>query len=143
MNEELKKKPVSGENLKFYDDYIQQQMTDKLGEKLDSSAISAWAKAPTKPSYTAAEVGAIPVSAESTFAKKSDLANVYRWKGSVQTYADLPTLTADDVGFVYDVVGEGGMNYGWTGTAWDPLGSAFQLDFLTNEEVLSILEGTT
>lgn len=70
----------------------------------------------------------------SSYALKSDLANVYHYKGSVATFADLPStsLTAGDV---YNVE-EDNMNYGWTeaGT-WDPLGAIFKMEYLTNEEI--------
>lgn len=49
------------------------------------------------------------------------VASAYKYKGSVATYADLPASGAT-VGDVYDVQADG-MNYAWTGTAWDALGS--------------------
>lgn len=52
----------------------------------------------------------------------SAVASVYRYKGSVATYADLPNnLTEAEAGWVYDVQSSGD-NYSWTGTDWDPLG---------------------
>ena len=42
------------------------------------------------------------------------------------------------VGDVYNVE-DTGMNYGWTGTAWDALGQMFQLDPLSEEEIKAIL----
>lgn len=92
-----------------------------------------WAKEDTKPTYTAAEVGAIPVAEADTFAKKSDLANVYKYKGSVADVDSLPTeeLTAGDV---YNVE-EDGMNYAWTGETWDALGMSFTIDSITNAEI--------
>ena len=76
-------------------------------------------------------------SAASEYAKKSDLANVYVYKGSVATYADLPTtgLTAGDV---YNVEADG-MNYAWTGTAWDALGMVLEIEYLTNAEIDEII----
>lgn len=99
--------------------------------------VPAWAKAATKPTYTAAEVGAIPSSQADSFALKSDLTSVYKYKGSVTAYGDLPTAGLT-VGDVYDV-SETGMNYGWTGEAWDPLGQIFSVEFLTNAEIDAIL----
>ena len=51
----------------------------------------------------------------------SQLTSVYTYKGSVATYADLPA-SGMQVGDVYDVVASG-MNYAWTGTSWDALGT--------------------
>lgn len=71
------------------------------------------------------------------YALKSDIANVYKYKGSVATYAELPkeNLTAGDV---YDVK-ESGMNYAWTGTEWDNLGEVFTITDITNSEIDTIL----
>lgn len=67
------------------------------------------------------------------YAKKSDLASVYKYKGAKATYADLPT-TGNTVGDVWDVTADG-MNYGWTGTAWDALGSVFTIETATDAEI--------
>lgn len=48
-----------------------------------------------------------------------------RFKGSVQTKNDLPENA--DLGDVYNVVAEGGMNYAWTGSEWDALGATIDL----------------
>lgn len=99
--------------------------------------VPAWAKAAQKPSYTATEVGAIPLSMADSFAKKSDVAGAYIYRGSVADFAALPAegMSAGDVYNVEDT----DMNYGWTGTAWDPLGHMFQLDPLTEAEIKAIL----
>ena len=75
--------------------------------------------------------------AASEYAKKSDLANVYVYKGSVAAYSNLPTtgLTAGDV---YNVEADG-MNYAWTGTAWDALGMVLEIEYLTNAEIDEII----
>ena len=46
--------------------------------------------------------------------------------------------TGNTVGDVWDVA-EDNMNYGWTGSAWDPLGQSFTLEFVTNAEIDAIL----
>lgn len=99
--------------------------------------VPAWAKAAAKPTYTAAEVGAIPLTMADSFAKKSDITGAYIYRGSVAAFGNLPAtgLTAGDV---YNVE-EDGMNYGWTGAAWDALGSVFQLDPLTEAEIKAIM----
>ncbi len=95
--------------------------------------VPAWAKAAVKPTYTAAEVGAIPAAQADTFAKKSDLSSVYKYKGSVATMAELPA-EGNEAGDVWNVE-DTDMNYGWTGSAWDPLGGAFAVAAITNEEI--------
>lgn len=111
--------------------------------------VPSWAKASTKPTYTASEVGALPATtripttvAELTdagnYALKSDLANVYKYKGSKATYAQLPT-TGNVAGDVWSVEGEKGMNYAWTGGGWDPLGAVFTISYISNSEIDTIL----
>lgn len=70
------------------------------------------------------------------YAKKSDITSMYRYKGSVASYADLPATgnTANDVWNVED----SGMNYAWTGEAWDALGSVFSITAITAEEIEQI-----
>ena len=104
--------------------------------------VPAWAKTPTKPTYTAAEVGALSIDdANNNFAKKSDISTVYRWKGSKDTYDQLPT-EGNTVGDTWNVK-DTNMNYGWTedGT-WDPLGSPVEISPITNEAIDSIVAGT-
>lgn len=104
--------------------------------------VPAWAKTPTKPTYTAAEVGALSIDdANNNFAKKSDISTVYKWKGSKDTYDQLPT-EGNAVGDVWNVK-DTDMNYGWTeeGT-WDPLGSHVEISAITNEAIDSIVAGT-
>lgn len=101
-----------------------------------------WAKAPTKPSYTPGEIGALSVDdAEANFAKKSDITKIYRPKGSVQSYDQLPQ-EGNEVGDVWNVI-DTDMNYGWTeeGT-WDPLGGITEIPVISNEAIDSIVAGT-
>lgn len=72
-----------------------------------------------------------------TFAKKSDLASVYRYKGSVAAPEDLPA-SGNAVGDVWNVEATD-MNYGWTGEAWDPLGQIFEVEAITNAEIDAIM----
>lgn len=74
------------------------------------------------------------------YAKKSDLTNVYQYAGSVPTFADLPTGLGPVTGTtpVYNVESDG-MNWGWNGTAWDNLGSIFEIAYLSNAEIDQIL----
>lgn len=52
--------PVQNKIIKAEFDEVQSQLDQLSSEKLDSSAIASWAKASSKPSYTASEVGAVP-----------------------------------------------------------------------------------
>jgi len=63
--------------------------------------------------------------------------SVYRFKGSVNTVADLPAAGTEGlvVGDVYNVKqaidgnsSEDGVNYAWTGTAWDSLGGILSVE---------------
>ena len=105
--------------------------------------VPAWAKTPTKPTYTAAEVGALSLDdANKNFAKKSDITSIYRPKGTKPTYDDLPT-TGNEVGDVWNVASDD-MNYAWTvdGT-WDPLGSKIEIGSISNDMIDQIVAGTS
>ena len=69
----------------------------------------------------------------SAFAKKTDIASAYNYKGSKATLADLPT-TGNAVGDVWNVEATG-MNYAWTGSEWDALGGSVDLSgYVTTEQ---------
>ena len=57
------------------------------------------------------------------------LASAYKYKGSVAAYANLPT-TGNVTGDVWNVQTDG-MNYAWTGSAWDALGGTVDLSGYT------------
>lgn len=104
--------------------------------------VPAWAKTPTKPTYTPAEIGALSIDdANAQFAKKSDISNIYKWKGSKETYDQLPT-EGNEVADVWNVK-DTDMNYGWTeeGT-WDPLGGIAEIPIISNEEIDQIVNAT-
>lgn len=68
---------------------------------------------------------------------ETDLTNklsaVYRYKGSVTSYDQLPTDESPEIGDVYDVAN--GMNYAWNGSTWDALGdSRIEVDAMLNQE---------
>lgn len=59
---------------------------------------------------------------------------VYKYKGSVATYQDLPD-TDLTIGDVYNVQSDGN-NYAWTGTEWDKLGGDIDLsNYYTKSEI--------
>lgn len=69
-------------------------------------------------------------------ALKSDLTSLYKYKGSKVNYAALPE-EGNEVGDVWNAE-DTGMNYAWTGTAWDALGAAFEIQAITNAEIDTI-----
>lgn len=75
--------------------------------------------------------------ADGAYAAKSDISNVYKYKGSVASYADLPS-SGQSTGDVYNVEATD-MNYAWTGTAWDQLGATFTITAISNAEIDAIL----
>ena len=85
---------------------------------------------------TASEVNALSTQLETlqgnVYTKDevdTKISSVYKYKGTVATYDALPT-SGQIVGDVYNVESNG-MNYAWTGTGWDALGSAADLsDYL-------------
>lgn len=78
----------------------------------------------------------------STYAKKSEITNMYKYCGSVASSGKLPT-TGQRVGDVYNIeaaskYGGAGMNVAWNGSDWDPLGEIFTITAITNAEIDAI-----
>nr|DAV02131.1 MAG TPA: hypothetical protein [Crassvirales sp.] len=71
--------------------------------------------------------------ANTTYAKKSDISNVYKFKGTKTNYADLPTtgVVTGDVWNITNADAEHGIkagdNVAWNGTAWDNLSGVTDL----------------
>ena len=87
------------------------------------------------------KLNSLPTGTElsNTYAKKSDITNMYVYKGSVADASKLPT-TGQQIGWVYNIetssqYGGAGMNVAWDGTKWDPLGEIFTITSITNEEL--------
>lgn len=147
---------VTADKVKTYDGYATQiaskqdagdyatnsTLTTELAKKLDKTGKAT--SAGTADSATkATQDGSgniitstyATVSSLSEYAKKTDLTNVYRYKSTVASLADLPTSgqTAGDTynveaQFTYgDKVYPAGTNVAWNGTAWDPLGGTVDL----------------
>ena len=90
------------------------------------------------------KLDALPTNAtlSSTYAKKSEITNMYKYCGSVASSDKLPT-TGQRVGDVYNIeaaskYGGAGMNVAWNGTAWDPLGEIFTITAITNAQIDAI-----
>ena len=77
--------------------------------------------------------------AASNYALKSDISTVYKYKGSVANYEALPQ-DSNQVGDTYNLT-DTGMNYVWTGTAWDALGQVFTISSMGTELIDSIMAG--
>lgn len=79
---------------------------------------------------------------EATYAKKTDIASVYKYKGSVAAASNLPT-TGQTKGDVYNIeaassYGPAGTNVAWDGDKWDSLGGIFEIQALTNAQIDAI-----
>lgn len=61
----------------------------------------------------------------------SKISSVYKYKGSVATYQDLPS-SGLTIGDVYNVESDGS-NYAWNGTVWDKLGGDVDLSNYYNK----------
>lgn len=74
----------------------------------------------------------------SDYALKADLTTVYRYKGTVTGLDALPASA--EVGDVYNVEGDNGQNYAWTGTSWDALGGSIQIEVATDDDIDALFE---
>lgn len=77
-------------------------------------------------------------SEASAYATKSDVSSVYKYKGTVASYASLPANASG--GDVYNTE-DTGMNYAWSADdeEWDSLGGAVGIDAITNSEIDAIM----
>lgn len=78
-------------------------------------------------------------SAESTYAKKTEISAALKYMGSKAKYSDLPS-TGNTKGDVWNVVAANGntpagTNYAWDGSAWDPLGGTVDLSSYQTKSV--------
>lgn len=88
--------------------------------------------------YTTAEKSKLAAFGDaSTYALKSDITNMYKYKGSVATVSALPS-SDNTTGDVYNVESSG-MNYAWDGTAWDALGEIFTITSISNGDIDTIV----
>lgn len=84
-----------------------------------------------------AEITKVPTNAQvikilnEVIKRYNSLANIYTFKGNVQTYDDLLAIQNPNIGDVYNVVEEdeehqiaAGSNFVWDGTVWDNLGGS-------------------
>ncbi len=75
--------------------------------------------------------------AADTYALKTDLAGLYKYKGQKATVAALPD-SGNTAGDVWDVAADG-HNYAWNGSAWDDLGGTWRIEYLTNAEIDTLM----
>lgn len=114
------------------DSYTKEDVDDKLSQKADSSSVydkgtidsKFDAKADKSDTYTKTEVDTVV---------NQKIAGVYKVKGSVETYNDLPS-SGQQAGDVWNVL-DTGANYVWTGDAWDKLSETVDLiPYLTKDD---------
>lgn len=73
------------------------------------------------------------VTGKPDVALKSDIVGIYKYKGSVAAFSNLPAQD-NSVGDVWNVEATG-MNYAWDGASWDALGQLFEIQSISNEEI--------
>ena len=112
---------------------------------VDLDSLNTWANN-TIPEYgfqTATEVREIVTSygyqtaSQVQTAINTAVSTVYKYKGSVAAVSNLPT-SGNTVGDVWNVTATG-MNYVWTGSEWDALGSELKVEAITNAEIDTIM----
>ncbi len=88
--------------------------------------------------YTTAEKNKLAAfGSADTYALKTDIASMYKYKGSVATVSALPS-SGQVTGDVYNVELTG-MNYAWNGTEWDALGEIFTITSISNVDIDTIM----
>ena len=111
-----------------------QSLSNALAGKVDAED----GKGLSTNDYTTAEKNKLAAfGAASTYALKTDITNMYKYKGSVSTVSALPA-SGNTTGDVYNVEATG-MNYAWNGTAWDALGEIFTITSISNGDIDTIV----
>lgn len=107
---------------------------DALNDKVDKVT----GKGLSTNDYTTAEKNKLAAfGSADTYALKTDLASMYKYKGSVKSVNVLPS-TGQTIGDVYNVELTG-MNYAWNGTEWDALGEIFTITSISNGDIDTIV----
>lgn len=107
---------------------------DALNDKVDKVT----GKGLSTNDYTTAEKNKLAAfGSADTYALKTDLTSMYKYKGSVKTVNALPS-TGQTTGDVYNVELTG-MNYAWNGTEWDALGEIFTITSISNGDIDTIV----
>lgn len=124
--------------------YLWQKIKNLFASKsdLDTKVDKVTGKGLSTEDYTTAEkskLAALPTNdtLQATYATKSDITAMYKYKGSVATVSALPS-SGNTTGDVYNVEATG-MNYAWDGTAWDALGEIFTITSISNSEIDTIV----
>ena len=115
-----------------------QEAIESLSEALAGKVDAEDGKGLSTNDYTTAEKNKLAAfGAASTYALKTDITNMYKYKGSVATVSALPS-SDNTTGDVYNVEATG-MNYAWNGTAWDALGEIFTITSISNSDIDTIV----
>ena len=109
----------------------------QLSDLSDGANVAHTSDIPTAVSDLTNDSG-YQTAAEVSSAIGTALASVYTYKGSVANQAALPS-SGQKTGDVYDTQ-DTGMNYAWSGSAWDPLGATFNITYATNSEAIAIVD---
>lgn len=138
-----------GANKTVVDSALNESSTNPVQNKVVNAALTGKAASSHTHASATSEAAGMMSAADkakldgfgtaSTYALKSDITQMYRYKGSV---ADASKLPASDqvAGDVYDIqaesqYGPAGTNVAWNGSAWDALGGAFTIEECTNAEI--------
>lgn len=107
-------------------------------EAMDGKVDKVTGKGLSTNDYTTAEKNKLAAfGSADTYALKTDLTSMYKYKGSVRTVNALPS-TGQTIGDVYNVELTG-MNYAWNGTEWDALGEIFTITSISNGDIDTIV----
>lgn len=113
--------------------YLSDSVDSLIGSKQTAEQVNTAITTALQPYATTESVNA---------AINTAISSVYRFKGSVATYDDLPTEDLT-IGDVYNVI-DTGDNYAWTGTTWDKLAGDIDLSaYATTANVTQAISTAT
>lgn len=110
----------------------------------NSEAKGAATAAKTSETNAAASEAEAKTAAQRAETAAAETETLYHFRGSVQTYQDLPTNAVQgDTYNVIEAYGDfgAGTNFAWNGATWDSLGGIFDTTALASKDDLSEVEG--
>ena len=147
---------VNGTALSVTSKAVNVTVPTKTSQLQNDSTYVKKTEVPTKLSALTNDLGYVTVKnvqssinmALSDYALKSDISSMYKFKGSVDTYANLPN-SGQTVGDSYNVKGadsshgiKKGDNVVWTGTEWDVLSGTVDLSGYMDKTSYTIATST-
>ena len=127
-------KHISFGNLAKFKEKYDEKLSDELTSRVDVVEGKGLSTNDFTNELKATLESALQANALTDYAKKTDISSVFKYKGSVENYSDLPT-EENTIGDTYDIINadaehniDAGDNLTWNGESWDNLSGVVNLN---------------